>query len=544
MQETNLPRGMDLLRNPALNKGTVFSDAERDALGIRGLLPPRVSTPEQQVQRVLENLRAKADPLEQYVFLLSLQDRNERLFYRIVTEHTAEIMPLIYTPVVGLACKGFAHLFRRGRGLYITRHDRGHIAQILRNWPERDVDIVCVTDGERILGLGDLGANGMGIPIGKLSLYTACALVPPARCLPVMLDTGTNNQELLADPLYLGLAEPRLRGAEYDDLVEEFVQATQAVYPGSMVHFEDFANGNAFRLLHRYRERICTFNDDMQGTGAVTLAGLFTAARTLGHPLRSLRFAFLGAGEAAIGIADLIVAAMVKQGLPEVDARQQIWLVDSQGLVCAARDNLQEHKRAYAHDVAPLPGMLEVLQVFQPHALIGVSGQGGCFTEAIVRTMGANHKRPVIFALSNPTANAECTAEQAYTWTEGRALFASGSPFAPVVFNGMTHVPGQGNNAYIFPAIGLAKVAFGLTRITDDMFYTAAEALDRLVADETIAQGGLYPPLSEIRRVSLTLAAAIARHAFAQGLATRGDAAQIDMLLHQSLYDTAYTSYV
>lgn len=544
MATHDLPNGMEILRNPALNKGTIFSDAERDTLGLRGLLPPRVSTPEHQEARVLENLRAKTDPLEKYVYLASLQDRNEKLFYRIVVAHTAEVMPIIYTPVVGHACKKFAHLFRRGRGLYITRHDRGRIAQILRNWPEKEVDIVCVTDGERILGLGDLGANGMGIPIGKLALYTACALVPPARCLPVMLDTGTDNEELLGDPLYLGVEEPRLRGAAYDELVEEFVAATQEVYPGAMVHFEDFANRNAFRLLQRYRDRVCTFNDDMQGTGAVTLAGLLTAARALGTPLRDLRVAFLGAGEAAIGIADLIVAAMVRQGLPETEARGRIWLVDSKGLVCASRLDLQNHKKAYAHDVPALAGMCAVVDTFHPHAIIGVSGQGGSFTEEVIRAVATHHARPIVFALSNPTANAECTAEQAYRWTEGRALFASGSPFAPVMLDGVTYVPGQGNNAYIFPALGLAKVAFGLTRITDDMFYAAAVALDRRVNDATIAKGCLYPPLDELREVSLALAAAIGRLAFAEGLTTRGEASQIETLLTASRYDLDYEDYV
>jgi malate dehydrogenase (oxaloacetate-decarboxylating)(NADP+) len=536
------PRGMDLLHDPALNKGTAFTEEERDALGLRGLLPPRVNTVEEQEQRVLENLRGYADPLGKYVYLTSLQDRNERLFYRIAMRHTDEIMPLIYTPVVGQACKQFGHLFRRARGMYITRHDRGRIADVLRNWPEKNVDIVCVTDGERILGLGDLGASGMGIPIGKLSLYTVCAAVPPARCLPVMLDTGTNNQDLLHDPLYLGVAERRLRGEEYDALVEEFVNAVQEVFPGAMVHFEDFANANAFRLLRKYAGRICSFNDDVQGTGAVTLSGLFTAAGVLGKPLRGMKFVFMGAGEAAIGIADLIVEAMVKQGLPEAAARAQIWLVDSKGLVCSTRADLQEHKRGYAHDVPACATLLEAIGALKPDGIIGVCGQHGAFSEDIVRAMGALNARPIIFALSNPTSSAECTAEQAYQWSSGRALFASGSPFAPVTLNGQTFVPGQSNNAYIFPAIGLAKVAFGLERITGEMFYTAAETLAGLVSPGQIEKGCLYPPLSEIRAVSKQLALAIGELAVGQGLATRCDG-PLERLLEAVLYTTDYSAH-
>jgi malate dehydrogenase (oxaloacetate-decarboxylating)(NADP+) len=543
MGERPLPHGVAVLRDPALNKGTAFTEAERDALGIRGLLPPRVSTLEGQEKRVLENLRAHTDPLNRYIYLMSLEDRNERLFYRTAMRHTDEIMPLIYTPVVGQACKQFGHLFRRGRGMYITRHDRGRIAEVLRNWPARDVDIVCVTDGERILGLGDLGANGMGIPIGKLALYTVCAAVPPERCLPIMLDTGTNNEELLADPLYLGTPEHRLRGSEYDALVDEFVYAVQEVFPGALVHFEDFANANAFRLLHKYVDKVCTFNDDVQGTGAVSLAGLFTAARLLGMPLCELRFVFLGAGEAAIGIADLIVAAMVAQGLPEAEARRQIWLVDSQGLVESSRANLAAHKKPYAHEHAPLTTLLEAVEALQPHGIIGVSGQPGTFDEAVIRAMARQQPRPIIFALSNPTANAECTAEQAYTWTDGRALFASGSPFAPVTLKGTTFRPGQGNNAYIFPAIGLAKVAFGLRRVNDTMFYVAAEALAGLVTNASTDQGSLYPPLSEIRKVSYTLALAIGAVAYREGLATRGSAEEMRASLDAVLYSTEYENF-
>lgn len=537
------PHGADILRDPAWNKGTAFTEAERDALGIRGLLPPRVSTPEEQELRVLENLRAHEDPLGKYIYLTSLQDRNERLFYRTAMRHTDEILPLIYTPVVGQACKQFGHLFRRGRGMYITAHDRGRIAEILRNWPERDVDIACITDGERILGLGDLGANGMGIPIGKLALYTVCAAVPPRKCLPIMLDTGTNNAALLADPLYLGVREHRLRGEAYDALVDELVNALQEVFPGTLVHFEDFANVNAFRLLKKYAGKVCAFNDDVQGTGAVTLAGLFTAAHMLEKPLREMRFVFLGAGEAAIGIADLIVAAMVAQGIDEPAARQRVWLVDSHGLVVAGRTDLAEHKRPYAHEHPPLPALLEAVEALQPDGIIGVSGQPGTFDAPVLRAMAKANARPIVFALSNPTANAECTAEQAYRYTGGRALFASGSPFPHVNYEGRTLIPGQGNNAYIFPAIGLAKIAFGLRRITDEMFYAAAEALAAQVTPDRTAAGCLYPPLSEVRAVSFQLALAIGRIAFANGLATRAAPESMETALKEALYSTSYPDY-
>ncbi|MFI5357995.1 MAG: NAD-dependent malic enzyme, partial [Opitutales bacterium] len=444
-------RGADLLHDPLLNKGTAFTARERDTLGLRGLLPPRVATQDEQVTRILETVRNKPTDLERYIYLISLQERNENLFYRLVTDHIAEMMPLIYTPTVGLACQRYALIFRRPRGLFISLHDRGHVKEILQNWPHPDVRMIVVTDGERILGLGDLGTNGMGIPVGKLSLYTACAGVAPELCLPVTLDVGTNNQELRDGPHYLGTRQPRERGPAYDELVAEFVAAVQEIFPRACIQFEDFGNANAFRLLQEYRDRVCTFNDDIQGTAAVALAGILSALRLTHTPLQSQRFLFLGAGEAGIGIGELVVEALKAAGLPEAAARRQCWFVDSKGLVVASRTDLSRHKRPFAHDHAGCPTLLAAVKTLKPTMLIGVSGLASAFDEHVVRTMAQLNPRPVIFALSNPTSKAECTAAQAYTWTEGRAIFASGSPFPDFTYQGRTLQPGQGNNSYIFP---------------------------------------------------------------------------------------------
>ncbi len=537
-------RGVELLHDPLLNKGTAFSAPERDALGLRGLLPPRVATQEQQLVRVLDNYRRKETPLEKYIYLVSLQERNEALFYRLVIENLDEMMPIIYTPTVGLACQKYGHIFRRPRGLYITKNDRGHVKQILQNWPHANVRIIVVTDGERILGLGDLGANGMGIPVGKLSLYTACAGIPPADTLPIMLDVGTNNPDLLKDPLYLGLAEPRLRGPDYDALVEEFVGAVQQVFPKACLQFEDFGNSNAFRLLHRYRDRACTFNDDIQGTAGVTLAGLLSSEKLTGIPLAQQRILFLGAGEAGIGIGDLIVEALKLQGIPTDVARRQCWFVDSKGLVVKSRTDLVEHKLRFAHDHAPLATLLEAIEALKPTALVGVSGMPQTFTEPVVRAMAKLNAKPVIFALSNPTSKAECTAEQCYTWTEGRGIFASGSPFAPVTFNGILHVPGQGNNSYIFPGVGLGVIASESTRVTDEMFYTAARVLAELVTEQDLMVGRLYPDLKRIREVSLKIGTAVAAVAFDRGLTTMLRPADLEAHVRDVMFDPHYPDYV
>jgi malate dehydrogenase (oxaloacetate-decarboxylating)(NADP+) len=536
--------GIDLLHNPALNKGTAFTEEERDALGLRGLLPPHVHTQEEQVLRVMENFQRKPNNLERYIHLIALQDRNETLFYRVVLDHIEEMMPIIYTPTVGQGCQEYGHIFRRPRGLYIAANDKGRVAEVLRNWPCSDVRIIVVTDGERILGLGDLGADGMGIPVGKLSLYTACAGVHPALCLPVTLDVGTNNERLLHDPLYIGLRQHRLRAEAYDDLVDEFMMAAQEVFPHVLVQFEDFANVNAFRLLNKYRERQCTFNDDIQGTGAVALAGLYSALRITGGRLPEQTVLFLGAGEAAVGIANLIVAAMVGEGLSDEEARGRCWLVDSGGLVVQGRTGLAGHKLPYAHAHAPLPDLLAAVEALKPTVLVGVSGQPAAFTQPVLAAMTRLNERPVVFALSNPTSKAECTAEQAYTWTEGRAIFASGSPFAPVTFDGKTYVPGQGNNAYIFPGVGLGAVACGARLVTDEMFFAAAKALADQVSEADLERGLIYPPLTEIREVSAAIAVAVAEVAYRHGLATQPRPKDLRGFIEAQMYVPSYQSYV
>ena len=511
--------GVDLLHNPLYNHGTAFTEEERDTYKLRGLLPPRILTQEQQVQRSLENFRKKPNDLEKYIYLIGLEDRNETLFYRVVMSNLEEMMPIIYTPTVGKACQEYAHIFRRPRGLYISTNDRGRIKDMVANWPHDDVDVIVVTDGERILGLGDLGANGMGIPVGKLSLYTACAGINPAKTLPITLDVGTENERLRHDPIYIGLTQPRLRGPEYDALVDEFMTAVTERYPNVMVQFEDFANLNAFRLLHKYRNIYCTFNDDIQGTASVTLAGIYSALRLTGGKLGEQKLLFLGAGEAGIGIADLIVSAMMDEGLTEAEARQRCWFVDSRGLVESTRTDLAEHKLHYAHDFAPQPDLLAAVHALQPTGLIGVSGRGQMFTQPIVAAMATLNQRPIIFALSNPTSNSECTAEQAYTWTDGRAIFASGSPFNPVEYGGKMYVPGQGNNSYIFPGVGLGVVAVKARHVPDEMFMAAARTLAQLVTAEDLAMGRIYPSLKRIREVSAAIGTAVAEVAYQQGLA-------------------------
>ena len=512
--------GNEVLYHPGVNKGTAFTNEERAAWKLEGLLPPRVLTQEMQLVRVMQILRKKPSNLEKHVFLMGLQDRNERLFYRTIIDNIDELLPVIYTPTVGEASQQYSHMFRRPRGLYICADHRGRIAEVLRNWPEPDVGIIVVTDGERILGLGDLGVNGMGIPIGKLALYTAAAGIKPSLCLPVTLDVGTNNAELCNDPLYLGLPNRRLDGEEYDDFLDEFVMAVQAVFPKALIQFEDFANKHAIPLLRRYKDRVCTFNDDMQGTAAVALAGLFASTRITGRSLPDQKLLFLGAGTAGTGIADLTVAAMVKLGLSEDEARQRCWFVDGRGLVVRDREHLAEHKIPYAHPHEFLPDLLSAVDALKPTVLIGVSGQPGLFTQAVVEAMARINERPVIFPLSNPTSKAECTAEQAYQWTNGAVVFASGSPFDPVEFQGKTYVPGQGNNAYIFPGLGLGIVASGAKLVTDEMFFVAAEVLADQVSEESLDRGTIYPPFKEISNVSAAIAKAVAQVAYDAGLAT------------------------
>jgi malate dehydrogenase (oxaloacetate-decarboxylating)(NADP+) len=537
--DANSPHGIALLRDPLLNKGTAFTEQERDTLGLRGLLPAHVLSMEAQAKRVMTNLRRLPNDLEKYVALNALHDRNEALFFRIVCDNIDEIQPLIYTPTVGLACQRFGHIFQRPRGLFIGANDRGRMPELIANWPY-PAKLIVVTDGECILGLGDLGANGMGIPVGKLSLYVACAGIHPKLCLPVMLDVGTNNETLLNDPYYVGLRQKRLSGAAYNEFVDEFVTAARAVFPGVLIQFEDFANHAAFHLLGKYRNNIPIFNDDIQGTASVALAGLLSALRVTGGKLSDQKILFLGAGEAATGIADLVVSAMVAEGANEDEARHLVWLVDSRGLVVKNRSSLNEHKLRYAHEHAPVDDFLTAIQALKPSSIIGVAAVGGAFTPEVLRTMAEINKRPIIFALSNPTSKAECSAEDAYRHTDGRALFACGSPYDSVKLNGRTFVPRQGNNSYIFPGVGLGVIASGARLVTDEMFMAAARTLARLVSEEDIEQGSLYPALPRIREVSAQIAAAVANVAYKRGLAAGQPPNDLLAYVQAQMYDARY----
>eukprot|EP00128_Syssomonas_multiformis_P012726 Colp12_sorted_trinity150504_noHs@3894 len=516
--------GIDIIRNPKYNKGLAFTQKERQYLRIHGLMPPVVISQETQVMRVLQAIRKKATDLEKYQYLIDLQDRNEKLFYRVIEENLQEMMPIVYTPTVGEACMKYGHIFRRPRGMYISIEDRGRVFDMLKNWPEKKVKAIVVTDGERILGLGDLGAYGMGIPVGKLSLYTACAGVRPTDCLPVTIDVGTDNQALLDDPLYIGLRRRRERGPVYDALIDEFVEAAKRRFgPTTLIQFEDFGNSNAFRLLEKYRETCCTFNDDIQGTAAVALAGILSATHLTHTHLQDHTFLFLGAGEAALGIAGLMVQEMTQHGISEEDARKKIFLMDSKGLIVKDRvsGGITHHKAPYAHAGTHTASLVEAVRMLKPTALIGVSAIPQSFTQEVCEAMAENAANPIIFALSNPTSKAECSAEQAYTWTKGKAVFASGSPFPAFVYEGRRFEPGQGNNAYIFPGLALGVLAARARRVDDGMFLVAAKTLANLVTDDLLATGNLYPRLSDIKRVSRIIAVEVVKYAYQHNLASR-----------------------
>jgi malate dehydrogenase (oxaloacetate-decarboxylating)(NADP+) len=536
--------GHDVLTNPLVNKGTAFTEAERDALGLRGLLPPRVFTLEEQLQRTLNSVRGKPTNLERYIYLTTLQNRNETLFYRLVTEHIEEMVPLIYTPTVGEACIQYGSIYRRPRGMFISLRERGHIAEMLRHWPVQGVRLIVVTDGERILGLGDLGALGMGIPVGKLSLYTACAGVHPSYCLPITLDVGTENASLQTGSAYIGLKQKRVRGAEYDAFIAEFVAAAKEVFPKALLQWEDFGNTNAFRLLEDYRRALPSFNDDIQGTAAVALAGVIGALQLTGGKLAEQKLLFLGAGEAGTGIADLYVAAARAAGLTEAAARARCWFVDSKGLVVKNRgDVLAHHKLPYAHEHPFISTLEEAVNALQPTALIGVSGTPATFTQPIVTAMASFNARPIIFALSNPTSKAECTAAQAYTWSDGRAIFASGSPFAPFEFKGRVHVSGQGNNIYIFPGVGLGALVSESREVTDEMFLVAAQTLASMVGPDDLSVGRVYPALTKVREVSLRIAVAVAEVAYRTGLASLPRPADLTEDIRSRMFQPVYRDY-
>jgi malic enzyme len=520
--------GVALLSDPLTNKGTAFTAEERARLHLEGLLPPVISTMEQQLERVYENFRAKPSNIERYIHLASLQDRNETLFFRLLLDHIDEMMPIVYTPTVGEACQRFSHIYRRARGLYIAYEQRDRIEQILRNY-RREPAVIVVTDGERILGLGDQGAGGMGIPIGKLCLYTACAGIPPDLTLPITLDVGTDNDERLNDPLYLGVRHRRIRGPEYQAFVDRFVEAVMRVYPDAVLQWEDFLKANAIAQLKRFRDRLCTFNDDIQGTAAIVVAGIYAALRITKQPIRDQRVVLAGAGASAQGIADLLVAAWKDAGLTEPEARARICTVDSHGLVTSDRPRLEDFKAAYARPVAEAAAYIcadrscitleETIRNFKPTILIGTSGTPALFTEPIVRAMAVMNARPVIFPLSNPTSKSECTADQAIAWSDGRAIVATGSPFAPVGYSGRTYRIGQGNNSFIFPGVGLGLWVGRVRRVTDAMFLDAAQAAADQVTAADLAHGAVYPEVSRIRDCSHAVACAVIRRAVAEGFA-------------------------
>ncbi|XP_010473033.1 PREDICTED: NADP-dependent malic enzyme 4, chloroplastic-like [Camelina sativa] len=539
--------GYTLLRDPHHNKGLAFSHRERDAHYLRGLLPPTVISQDLQVKKMMHTLRQYQVPLQRYMAMMDLQETNERLFYKLLIDHVEELLPVVYTPTVGEACQKYGSIFLRPQGLFISLKEKGKIHEVLRNWPEKNIQVIVVTDGERILGLGDLGCQGMGIPVGKLSLYTALGGVRPSACLPVTIDVGTNNEKLLNDEFYIGLRQRRATGEEYSELMDEFMTAVKQNYGEKVViQFEDFANHNAFDLLAKYGTTHLVFNDDIQGTASVVLAGLIAALRFVGGSLSSHRFLFLGAGEAGTGIAELIALEISKKShIPLEEARKNIWLVDSKGLIVSSRkESIQHFKKPWAHDHEPIRQLVDAVKAIKPTVLIGTSGVGQTFTQEVVETMAELNEKPIILSLSNPTSQSECTAEEAYTWSQGRAIFASGSPFAPVEYEGKTFVPGQANNAYIFPGFGLGLIMSGTIRVHDDMLLAASEALAEQLTEEHYEKGMIYPPFRNIRKISARIAAKVAAKAYELGLATRlPQPKELEQCAESSMYSPSYRSY-
>lgn len=533
-------KGYDLLRNPRLNRGSAFTTAERRAKNLEGLLPPGESSLEIQVARTHAELANLDSDLQKYLLLSDLQGRNETLFYAVLMSDPASFMPLVYTPTVGEACQKFDHIFRATRGVYLPITARGRLKSLLQNWPVTDVRFIVVTDGERILGLGDLGVGGMGIPIGKLALYTACAGVPPQHCLPITLDVGTNNHQLVEDPLYLGLRQDRVRGDAYMDFIEEFVEAVQELYPKCCIQWEDFANINAVPILERYRDRICTYNDDIQGTAAVALAGIYGALRISHQKLSDQRFLFLGGGSAATGIAELISLAMAAEGTEIDEARARNALFDINGLMVKSRTDLADFQKPFAIDHAPVDKFVDAVRALRPTGIIGVSTVPKLFNQQVIEAMADINERPIIFPYSNPTSRSECTAEEAYRWSKGRAIFASGSPFPPVHFGDRTFVPGQGNNVYIFPAMGMAIFATEAKRVTEEMFTVAAKAVAEQVGEQSLKKGLIYPPQSRILEASLRVAEHIAAYIFDNGLTDLARPADISAHIRDKTYRPQY----
>jgi malate dehydrogenase (oxaloacetate-decarboxylating)(NADP+) len=532
--------GIELLHDPSLNKSTAFSDAEKQALGIVGLVPDVTETEELQLQRVMMQLGHKNTDLERYIYLINLLDHNETLFYRTVMSDPARFLPIVYDPTIGEASLKFGHIYRQARGMYLSIARRGEVKDILKNWPQKDVRFICVTDGGRILGLGDLGANGAGIPIGKLQLYTACAGVPPQYLLPMYLDAGTNNEQYLNDPLYLGLRKTRPPTADLYSFVDEFVEAVQEVFPKCCIHFEDWTGADAVHLLQRYRDKVCVYNDDVQGTAGITLAGMINAAKLKGTKLNDEKYLFLGAGSAGIGLANLLCSALVAQGMGLKEAQSRVYMFDINGLLEASRTDLLDFQKPYAHQHAPTRNFVAAIESIKPTTIIGVSTIGGAFTQKVIESMSRINERPVILALSNPTEHAECTPEQAYTWSKGKAIYAAGVQFAPVHYNGQTFLPGQANNFYIFPAVGMAIFATQAKRVTDEMFIEAGQAVADQVPSELLKQGLLYPLQSNVLETEIQTAARVAKLVFDAGLA--GVARPTDMVafIREHVYTPEY----
>ena len=532
--------GIEVLRDPSLNKSTAFTEEEKQALGLVGLVPDVMESEDLQLGRVMMQLGHKTTDLDRYIYLVSLLDHNETLFYRTVMSDPARFLPIVYDPTIGEACLKFGHIYRHPRGMYLSISRRGIVKEVLRNWPERDVRFICVTNGGRILGLGDLGANGAGIPIGKLELYTACAGVPPQCLLPMYLDAGTNNAQYLHDPLYLGTRKTRPPTEELYAFVDEFVEAVQEVFPKCCIHFEDWTGSDAVHLLERYRDKYCVYNDDVQGTAGIVLAGMINAAKIKGTKLSDEKYLFLGAGSAGIGLANLLCSALTKEGLTPREAQSRVSMFDINGLLEDTRKDLFDFQKPYAHKHAPTRDFVAAIESIKPTTIIGVSTMGGAFTQKVVEAMSRLNERPVIMALSNPTEHAECTPEQAYTWSKGKAIYAAGVQFPPVHLNGQTFLPGQANNFYIFPAIGMAVFATQGSRVTDDMFIEAAHGVAEQVPDNLLKQGLLYPLQSNILETEIQTAARIAKLIFDTGLARVERPPDILAFIRQHVYKPEY----
>lgn len=532
--------GYSLLRNPRFNKGTAFTLEEREKFKLKGILPDTIETLATQILRVEEQLDNFEKPINKYVYLMQLLDTNETLFFKAVSSDPAKFLPLVYTPTVGEACQRLGHIIRRPRGLFISIDQKDHLKEILRNWPVEDVRFTVVTDGGRILGLGDLGINGMGIPIGKLILYTSCGGVPPEYTLPIVLDVGTNNEEFLNDPLYPGLRRKRIRGPEFDAFVAAFVEAMNEVFPKACIQWEDFTGVDAIRILETYRDKTCTFNDDIQGTAAIATAGFISISRLMKKSFKDQRFLFLGAGAAAFGIADMLAKKFQRDGLSVEEAYQQIWMFDVNGLLVKSRTDLAPHQLAFTHDFASCTDFAAAVLKIKPTAIVGVSTVGGAFNQQVIENMSLVNERPIIFPYSNPTSHSECTAEQAYTWSKGKAIFASGSPFAPVSYEGKIYTPGQGNNVFIFPALGMAIFATEAKRVTDDMLLTAAEAVAEQVTASDFENGLIYPHVNNILKVSINVAVRVAEHIFDSGLAGVSKPENIRAFIESKMYIPEY----